>query len=170
VLRTRASRDVGVSEIAPAQPIATLDPLLFLPALILAAARPWSCARCHLNQVGNLVGEGWGGPYGREFACAPSSLSSIVPTTHTQLAVLIGQPSTCIPESTLTGSVIGEVEPVTIMDTTGGVIFGVKGAAKDKQTIQKLEGGVNDTLKAFGMTTGFESTDSFTFEEPIEVT
>jgi hypothetical protein len=69
------------------------------------------------------------------------------------------------------GSVIGEVEPVKIMDTTGELIFGVKGGEgkHNKQTIQKFVGEAKDTLTAFGVEAGFESEDSIAFEEPIEV-
>jgi hypothetical protein len=80
---------------------------------------------------------------------------------------LIGTPTTCIPETNVTGSVIGEVEPVKTMDTTGELIFGVKGgeSKKNKQTIQKLVGDEKDTLEAFGAIAGFESEDSITYTE-----
>jgi hypothetical protein len=83
---------------------------------------------------------------------------------------LKGEPETCIPLTKVEGSVIGEVEPVKIMEPFGELIFSVKGAAKNKQGIQKLEGGAKDTLEAFGVAAGFESQDSITYEEPIEVT
>jgi hypothetical protein len=105
---------------------------------------------------------------------APSSETGLAfkPTTGTSFVLLIGSATTCIPESNVTGSVIGEVEPVKIMDTTGELIFGVKGGKNEHnvQTIQKIVGVAKDTLTAFVTEVGLESEDSITFEEPIEVT
>jgi hypothetical protein len=93
-------------------------------------------------------------------------------TTGTTFVELVGNPTTCVPETKVEGSVIGEVEPVNTMDTTGEVIYGVRGGIgkKNKQTIQKLEGEAKDTLSAFGLEPGFESTGWITFEQAWEVT
>jgi hypothetical protein len=92
------------------------------------------------------------------------------PTTGTTFFQLVGNPTTCVPETFLEGSVIGEVAPVKIMATTGRVIFGVKGMEKNKQVIQNFEGGLKDTLYANLFMAGFESTNWLTFEEALEVT
>jgi hypothetical protein len=105
---------------------------------------------------------------------APSSETGLAlkPTVAAFFTELEGEPATCIPLTKVVGSVIGEVEPVKVLSTTGEVIFGVKGGEgkKNKQTIQKLVGGEKDTLEAFGVTSGFESTDLIEFEEAFEVT
>jgi len=92
------------------------------------------------------------------------------PTTGAVFAELIGNPTTCILQIAVEGSVIGEVKPVNIMDTNGEVSFGVKGRAKNKQAIQKFVGETKDTLLSFGsVEAGYEGTDLLTFEEAIEV-
>jgi hypothetical protein len=93
-------------------------------------------------------------------------------TTGTSFALLVGSSTSCIPETNVTGSVIGEVEPVKIMDTSGELIYSVFGGQgkHNKQGIQKFVGGEKDTLTAFGVEAGFESEDSLFFEENIEVT
>jgi hypothetical protein len=104
---------------------------------------------------------------------APSSEVGLdlKPTTGTTFVELVGNPTTCVPETKVEGSVIGEVEPVNTMDTTGEVIYGVRGGIgkKNKQTIQKFVGEGKDTLTAFAVESGFESEDSLVFSEPIEV-
>ncbi len=132
---------------------------------------------CPVKSVGALGGEivtkVLGGEIGPVAAAeAPSSERGLdlKPTTGHTLFDVIGSPTTCVPESNVEGSVIGEVEPGKLMETTGELIFGVKGRQKNKQTIQKFEGGLNDTLEAFELTTGFESTDALTFAEALEVT
>jgi len=53
----------------------------------------------------------------------------------------------------------------------GELNFECEPAGSTKQKIQKLEGGVKDTLTTFGVAACFESfPDVITFEEPIEVT
>lgn len=66
-------------------------------------------------------------------------------------------------------SVIGEVTPVKKSQTTGEVIFKV-GSTKTLQTIKKFEGGEENFLEAFGSTSGYEGTESITFEKAVEVT
>jgi hypothetical protein len=92
------------------------------------------------------------------------------PTTGTVFVKLIGTPTTCIPETNVTGSVIGEVEPVKIMDTTGELIYSVVGTKKTKQGIQKIGAEAKDTLTSFGVEVGLESEGAVTFAEDIEVT
>jgi hypothetical protein len=87
--------------------------------------------------------------------------------------LLVGSVVACIPETAVEGTVIGELEPVKIMESFGELIFSVDGGAgkHNKQGIQKDVGGTKDTLEAFGgLEVGFESEDSITFEEGIEVT
>jgi hypothetical protein len=93
-------------------------------------------------------------------------------TTGASFVKLAGTPETCVPETNVTGSVIGEVEPVKIMDTTGELIFSVFGGLgkHNKQGIQKIGSAAKDTLTAFALEAGFESEDSLFYEENIEVT
>jgi hypothetical protein len=108
---------------------------------------------------------------------APDSETGLTlkPTTGTSFVKLSGTPETCIPETNVTGSVIGEVEPVKIMDTTGELIYSVFGGQgkHNKQGIQKIGAEAKDTLTAFGVEAGFESEASLVFgegKENIEVT
>jgi len=86
--------------------------------------------------------------------------------------LLVGSSTSCIPETDVEGTVICELEPVGIMEPFGELICSVDGGAgkHNKQGIQKDVGGTKDTLTAFGVEAGFESEDSITFEEGIEVT
>jgi hypothetical protein len=67
------------------------------------------------------------------------------------------------------GSVIGEVKPINVMQTTGELIFEVEPPKSPKQKIKFIEG-VKDIMMLFGGAMGFESKDVITFAEPIEVT
>lgn len=102
---------------------------------------------------------------------APGSETGLALKPVAQPFVELGETGTCIPRTKVEKSVIGEVEPVKVLSTTGEVIFGVKGASKNKQIIRKLTTQTEaDVLEAFGVESGFESTDVNEFEEPIEVT
>jgi hypothetical protein len=132
---------------------------------------------CPVKSVGavgaeEIVTKELSGGLGTVAAEASSSETGLdlKPTTGTTLVELVGSPTTCVPQSKVEGSVIGEVTPVNVMDPNGTVIFGVKGRTKTKQTIQKFVGEAKDTLAAFGSAAGFESTDVIAFEEAIEVT
>jgi hypothetical protein len=77
----------------------------------------------------------------------------------------------CIPTTSVEGSVIGEVKPINVMQTTGEVNFECSSVGSTKQKIQKFEPGLKDTLSAFGNPACFESfPDAITFAEAIEVT
>ena len=80
--------------------------------------------------------------------------------------------ASCIEVKTVqvSGSVIGEVKPVKVMQTGGELLFECETPKSEKQKIQRFEGGVKDTLSAFGNPACFESKDEVTYEEPIEVT
>jgi hypothetical protein len=79
---------------------------------------------------------------------------------------------TCIVNTSVEGSVIGEVIPVGgPPKLTGELNFKCEPAGSTKQKIQKFVGGVKDTLSAFSNPACFESfPDVITFEEAIEVT
>jgi hypothetical protein len=132
---------------------------------------------CPVKSVGaggaeEIVTETLSGELGTVAAAeAPDSETglSLKPPAMTPFVKLIGKPTTCIPETSVTGSVIGEVEPVKIMDTTGELIYSVLGTKKTKQGIQKIGAEPKDTLTAFGVEVGFESEGAITFEEAIEV-
>jgi hypothetical protein len=82
---------------------------------------------------------------------------------------------TCIPNTAVTGNVIGEVKPVGGPPRlTGQLVFAEEAG---HQKIQKYEpdsdeipGEITSTLKAFGVEARFVSTDTITFEEAVEVT
>jgi hypothetical protein len=78
--------------------------------------------------------------------------------------------ATCLATKTeqVSGSVIGEVKPINVMQTTGELIFACEPAKSTKQKI-KFSEGVKDVLLTFGLEACFESTAAITFEEPIEV-
>ena len=69
----------------------------------------------------------------------------------------------------VSGSVIGEVKPIEVMQTTGELIFTCNATTKTKQTIQKFVGFPKDILSAFTSAACFESKAEITFAEPIEV-
>jgi hypothetical protein len=70
----------------------------------------------------------------------------------------------------VSGSVIGEVKPINVMQTTGELIFACKSGEPTVQKIQRFVGAEKDTLLGFGKAACFESKDEITYEEPIEVT
>jgi hypothetical protein len=76
---------------------------------------------------------------------------------------------TCLPfeKSEVEGSIIGEVKPVKVEQTTGEVIF--TETAK-KQTIQSFVGGAKDTLSVFGGEARLTNTENVTFAAAVEVT
>jgi len=96
---------------------------------------------------------------------------ALKPTTG---ATFVELKTPCLEVTTtkVTGSVIGEVKPVgPPLVAKGELNFECEPAGSTKQKIQKLEGGVKDTLTTFGVAACFESfPDVITFEEPIEVT
>jgi hypothetical protein len=69
----------------------------------------------------------------------------------------------------VSGSVIGEVTPINVMQTTGKLNFECKPPESETQKIQKFVGFPKDTLSDFANPACFESKAEITFEEPIEV-
>ncbi len=70
----------------------------------------------------------------------------------------------------VSGSVIGEVKPINVLQTAGELIFECEPAKSTTQKIQRFVGAEKDTLSAFGKAACFESKAEITYEEPIEVT
>jgi hypothetical protein len=78
---------------------------------------------------------------------------------------------TCLTTTSVEGSVICEVDPVNVPDTTGTLVCSVHSGTKafQKQVIKKFEGGAEDILEAFGGTSGLQGVENITFEKELEV-
>ena len=73
-----------------------------------------------------------------------------------------------IKKTQVSGSVIGEVTPINVMQTTGELIFACEPAKSTKQKI-KFSEAIKDVLSVFAFESCFESKAEITFAEPIEV-
>ena len=168
-VKIRCAKDKNKGEVTGAKAVSKLV-VTYEECVATNAAGTECPAKSTGAAAGTIVTNELVGTLGKvAVAEAPSSETGLALKPAGTGTVFVTIEGTCLPTTAVEGSVVCEVEPFEVKDTTGELICGVKGKTHTKQTIQKLEGEAKDTLEAFGGTAGLEGTDTITFTKPEEV-